>query len=117
MDALIMKGDKLIGSNVRVANSFFKRFKGLLGKKSLSVGEGVLLNPCRQVHTWFMKFPIDVIFINKQGRIIHLISGMQPGNVSPYIKRSYQVLELPDGVITTNKLTKKDELSILFIKN
>ena len=112
-----MKEEHVVASNVSVANSFFKRLKGLLGRKGLLLGEGMLLFPCKQVHTWFMKFTIDVIFIDKKGQIVELISCMQPGTISSYIKESYQVLELNSGDILKYKISTKDELSILFIKN
>lgn len=85
---------EVIAQNVVVAKDFIKRVKGLLGKKQMQSDEGILLIPCHQVHTFGMKFAIDVLFLSKEGEIIHIEEEMMPGNVSPYIRECHQILEL-----------------------
>jgi hypothetical protein len=56
----------------------FERMRGLLGRSAPAAGEGLLISPCNSVHTLFMRFPIDVIFLNKEGRVIRIIDTMLP---------------------------------------
>ena len=60
---------------IKIANNFFKRFLGLMGKKKLPGGEGLLIAPCKSIHMCFMRFSIDAIFIDKNFVIkkFHLI--------------------------------------------
>ncbi len=79
------------------ADGFFPRLAGLLGKKKLPPGEGIWLKPCRQVHTMFMSFPIDVIFLDEKGRVIGLVENMKPWKISRYFSESVGALELAAG--------------------
>ena len=99
MTASVYQEGRLIAGNIEVAGTFMTRLVGLLGKKKLEQGEGLLLRPCRQIHTWFMSFEIDVIFLNKNGQIMALIAGMKPGLASPKVKHCSQVLEMVAGSI------------------
>jgi len=108
-----MKKEDVIGWNIVVADSFWSRFRGLMGKKKLVYGEGLLLKPCRQIHTWFMSIPIDVLFLDKKGKIVELIPELKPGKKSPFIREGYQVLELPAGTIQKFSLQKGDTVEIV----
>ena len=57
-----------------VADTPFRRLRGLLGKSELPVGEGILLRPCASVHTMFMRFPIDVLFCDRELRVLAVAS-------------------------------------------
>lgn len=81
-------------------------------KKDLPPGEGLLLTRCRQIHTFFMLIAIDVVFIDKNGMIVELFSGMPPGKISPYVKKACQVLELPEGTILNYSLEREMILKI-----
>lgn len=96
-----------------VADSFWGRLRGLLGKKKLDCGEGMLLKPCRQIHTWFMSFPIDVLFLDEKGRIVDLLPTLAPWRISPFVKGCHQVLELPAGTIEKFSLKKGERVEIL----
>lgn len=79
---------------VQVADRFWTRFKGLLGRQHLSESEGLLIRPCHSVHTMGMKFVIGVVFLDAENRVLHLIEEMKPSRFSPLIRGSKQVLEL-----------------------
>jgi hypothetical protein len=81
------------------ANTFWKRLWGLLPYKSLPPGEGMLINPCKSVHTFFMGFPIDVIYLNREMQVVSLYEKVPKGKTLPYNKNAYSVLELPAGTI------------------
>ena len=80
-----------------LANTFFKRFKGLLGRKRICPGEGLLIYPCKMIHSFGMSLEIDVLFVSKQNRIVHIIERMLPNKISKHIKNASYVLELPSG--------------------
>lgn len=106
-----------IGNRIKVADNFYQRWRGLLGRKDLPEGEGLLLIPCRQIHTYLMSFPLDVLFLNKKREIVALLMEMAPGQKSPYVREGYQVLELPAGTIRLKKLKIGDCLEIVNVGN
>ena len=89
-----LRGEARLLSDVAHANSFFTRLRGLLGRKALKPEQGLLITPCHSVHTLGMKFAIGVVFLNREGAVIHQIAEMAPGKLSPVIKGAKQVLEL-----------------------
>ena len=113
MRVIVKKEGEIIGNQIKIAHNFFQRLIGLLGRKNLKKGEGLLLIPCRQIHTFLMSFSLDVLFLNKQGEIVALFQEIAPGRKSPLVKESYQVLELPAGTIKLKNLKKGDYLEII----
>ncbi|MGI6605563.1 MAG: DUF192 domain-containing protein [Peptococcia bacterium] len=110
----IYRQEELIGGQIWLAADFFRRLKGLLLRKELKEGEGLLLIPCRQVHTFLMSFAIDVLFLDAAGTIVEILPEMVPGKMSPLVKEACQVLELPAGTVKKKKLQKGEQL---FIQN
>lgn len=96
--------------SVKVADTFYLRFKGLLGKKTMPSGEGLLIRPCKQVHMFFMRFPIDVVFLDKHCLIVGLKENLRPWSISPYVKEATQVLELEVGAIQAYDLSIGQEI-------
>lgn len=88
---------KTLATRVEKAGRIWPRIKGLLGKNGLDPGEGLWLAPCRQVHTWFMRFPIDVVFLDKELKVVGLCRGLPPFRLSPYFIRARSALELSSG--------------------
>ena len=95
----ICNEDVVLAEQVEQAFSFFRRLKGLMGRSFLPVGKAMLLKPCPQIHTCFMRFAIDVLFLDKQGKVVHIIENMPPWRFSPIVARAAQTLELPGGVL------------------
>ncbi len=88
---LIQKGD--------MAEGDWARLRGLIGKSSLRPGEGLVLHYSIQIHTFGMRFPIDVLFLDRIGIAIRLIHRLPPGRVSPLVRASAYVVELPAGLL------------------
>ena len=88
------------------ASTFFKRLVGLMGKKELGENEAMLLRPCTSIHTCFMKFPIDVVFLDKMNRVVGTIGNLQPWKMSGNFKNAHQVLEMPVGSIKKTGIKK-----------
>ena len=93
---------KVLLERAGVADSFFLRLKGLLGKKELPPGEGLVIKPCNAVHSLGMKFPIDVAFVDKENRICHLIQEMHPLKVGKTIKGARYVIEGEAGLFAVS---------------
>ena len=104
---------ELIAGRIEVARGFFSRLRGLLGRKSLEEGEGLLLWPCSSVHCFGMQFPIDVIFLDSQFRVAAIHPDMQPGSVVSQRQARY-VLELKSGAAERQKIEIGEQLSVMF---
>lgn len=100
-----------LAEDASVADSFFTRIKGLLGKKGLGRGQGLLLKPCNSVHTFFMQFPIDVLFINKNNTVVACLAEMLPGRASRIYWHAQYVVELPGGTIAQTSTAAGDTLT------
>lgn len=85
----------VLAERAQLADSFLGRACGLLGRATLPPGEGLVIRPCRSVHTFGMAFPIDVIHLDGDGRVIKILAGLPPHRFGPLIWRSHAVLELP----------------------
>jgi uncharacterized membrane protein (UPF0127 family) len=98
-----------------LARSFFARGKGLMGRASLEHGFALMIYPETSIHTFFMRVPIDVLFVDRQGVVIHLVEAMpinRPfAGVAPW--KGLYVIEMPAGVIaeTGTQLGDKVEVS------
>ncbi|HVJ48572.1 DUF192 domain-containing protein [Desulfitobacterium sp.] len=86
-----------IATSVILANSFWLRLRGLLGRPPLKPYEGLWLIPCQQVHMLGMYYSLSVWFINPQGEVCQIIDQLDPGKISPRIQESSSIIELPAG--------------------
>ncbi len=92
------KKQKKVVDHILRANTFLSRLKGLMGTKSLSQGTGLLLEPCDNVHTWHMKYPIDVIYLDRNDLVLHIQDGMKPDQWGKRVPGARKVLEVNEGV-------------------
>lgn len=99
-------GEVLI-EHVEVADTFYKRFKGLMGRKSLNEHSAMKIEPCSSIHCFFMKIPIDVVFLSKDHQVLKLIPAMKPWTVSPVVRGARYVLEA-NGQALNGKLKEGD---------
>jgi len=116
MEIINENTNKLLISNVIMADTFITRLKGLMFKKKLEENTAMLIHPCNMIHTFFMKFPLDILFISKEYEVIYVIENMLPGNTSPFIKKAMGVLELPAGTIEKTNTKKGDFLNIISLR-
>jgi hypothetical protein len=79
-----------------LARTPLTRMRGLLGRRYFSTGEGLLLEPAGSIHTFFMRFPIDAVFLDRDRRVLKVAAGMLPGRTAA-ARHSRAVLELPAG--------------------
>ena len=94
-----------------VANTLLSRMTGLLGRGALKKGEALILRPCSQIHTFFMRFPIDALFVNKKNEVIAAVCNLKPWRITRiYFTASFTV-ELPAGTIAATSTQIGDQLS------
>lgn len=84
-----------LATEVEVAGTFGRRLRGLMGRAALAPGAGLLLTPCSGVHTWFMRFPIDIVYLGDGWRVLHTVEALAPFRLGPYVRGTRHVLELP----------------------
>lgn len=104
--------DGVIVENLKPAYSFGKRLKGLMFDKRLKSQSGVHIKPCPSIHTFFMKFPIDIIYIDKEMRIVGLEQSLDPGKFGKRFKNVHSVIELETGRILELGITVGQTLKI-----
>jgi hypothetical protein len=88
----------VLATRLEVADSGPKRNKGLLGRKGLAAGEGLWIVPCESVHTFFMQFAIDLVYLDRKNMVRKVRKGVQPWRLSACLT-AHSILELPAGII------------------
>lgn len=88
---------RVVAENVRYADTFGKRLKGLLGRRRMAPDEALVIVPCRSVHTFGMRFAIDVLFLDQNGRVVHLVHRLRPCRATPVVRAAHCVVELAAG--------------------
>lgn len=99
MKCINAKTGKIIADNLEMKDTFLGRLIGLLGTKSLKAGQGIVLKPCNSIHTCFMLFPIDVVFISKDFKVLKIVKKIKPWHFSPIVLKSIYTLEVAAGEI------------------
>jgi len=102
--------ERELGSGVEVAETPAARRKGLLGKKALAPGEGLWIRPCASVHTFFMRFPIDLVYLDRQLRVKKVKTAVPAWRISACLW-AYSVLELPAGTVQSTQTQPGDRLA------
>jgi uncharacterized membrane protein (UPF0127 family) len=87
---------EVVCSRCELAESPFRRMRGLLGRDGLEPGEGMLISPCPSVTTFFMRFAIDVVFLDRDRQIVKVIDSLRPWR-NAGARRAHAALELPAG--------------------
>lgn len=104
--------NSILANNCSYAITFFERFKGLQFKKVLPEGHGLMITPCNSIHMFFMRFPIDVVFIDSSNKVVYIIEGIRPWRVSKIISKAKSVLELPYGTVAVTDTHVGDQLEV-----
>jgi len=90
------KRKERIINDINMTENFMERFLGLMGKSDVGA-EALLIEPCKSIHMFFMKMPIDAVFLDKNGRILALEKNLKPWSVSGIYKNGRSVMEMPSG--------------------
>jgi uncharacterized membrane protein (UPF0127 family) len=100
-----------LGEAVETADSSQTRNKGLLGRHGLEPGTGLWIVPCEAIHMFFMKFAIDVVYIDKKKTVRKTVKALRPWRISMCLA-AHSVIELPVGAIDSSGTVVGDRLEI-----
>jgi len=100
----------VLAERAEVADTPSSRAKGLLGRTGLDQGEALILDPCSSIHTFFMKFSIDVLFLDKQNKVVKIAKNLKPGRLFGTILKGKLCIELPVGIIDKTGTGKGDQI-------
>lgn len=101
----------VVAENLRIADSFFSRLKGLLGTDGLPPGEALLIRPCNNIHMFGMKYAIDVLFVSAGDQVLKTVAGLAPGKFTSCSGAVY-VVEMPCGTLQDSRTESGDQLQI-----
>ncbi len=102
-----------LATRARVAKTFLTRLRGLIGRKSLPRGEGLVISPCRGVHMWFMRFPIDVVYVGEGDVVVDVDEHLAPWRIGRPRARARYVIELPAGTVQATGTRPGDQVRLL----
>ena len=103
----------ILATNAQLADTFISRSVGLLKHKHLASGEGLVITRCQQIHMFFMRFAIDVAFVDRSGKVVGLVNTIKPGQMSAMYWRANRAIELPSGTIAQTKTALGDEIQFI----
>jgi len=101
----------LLADRAARADTFFSRFKGLMGVADLPMGQGLQIEPCSSIHSFFMKIPIDAVFLDRELAVVDIIHAMPPWRMSRVYFGARSVLELPAGTASASGTVAGDKLA------
>lgn len=99
----------VVATTVELADTRAARNKGLLGRDRLDPNTALVLIPCFSVHTAFMRFAIDVIFVDRRGTVVRLVKNLVPWRIAASF-RAHAVIELSAGALDTRDVRPGDRL-------
>jgi uncharacterized protein len=103
-----------LASDVAVADTHWSRLVGLIRRRENDFrnGSGLWIRPCRGVHTLGMQFPIDVVYLDREGNVVHLERSLRPWRFAPVRLEAASVLELPAGTLASTGTEIGDRIEV-----
>jgi uncharacterized membrane protein (UPF0127 family) len=95
----------VVAEHVEVANTIWSRFIGLMFRRELPPGHGLVIRPCNSIHMFFMRFALDVVFIDGDGRVVRVLDSIRPWRASSLVRGAKAAIELPAGTAGRAALT------------
>ncbi len=111
MEVFNLTTGKMLAGDARLAAGFFSRLRGLLGTKYLAAGEGLVIRPCNSIHTFWMNYPIDVVFAGDDGMVMRTAAYLGPRRMM-MCQGSRFVVELPPGTLARTGTMAGDYLRL-----
>jgi uncharacterized protein len=108
-----LKNNSILATQTMVARTFFSRARGLLGVRALADGQGLMITRCNSIHMFFMKFPIDAVFLDRSARVVGVVKHIKPNRLSPVFWKADKVIELPAGTIDRTQTSMGDPIQII----
>ena len=104
--ALVLANERtgeVVATHVEPAFESAARRRGLLGRDGLEHGHALVIAPCNAVHTWFMRFAIDIAFAARDGRVVKLRRGVRPWRMA-FAVRAFATIEFPTGALDRTRI-------------
>jgi uncharacterized membrane protein (UPF0127 family) len=90
---------EVVAEHLEVADGFLRRGLGLMFRSELPAGHGLAISPCNSIHMFFMRFPLDVAFLDREGRVVRTYHGIRPWRASRIVRGAKSAVELPAGTL------------------
>lgn len=101
----------VVAERVSVASSVWQRGRGLMLRSSLEPGSGLLIDPCSSIHSMWMRFPIDVLYVSSADVVVRVAEAMPPWRIGPLFTGAAYVVELPAGSAAASRTEAGDQLT------
>jgi uncharacterized membrane protein (UPF0127 family) len=109
LQAVNLTRQTVLADRLEVADHGANRRKGLLGRDGLLAGQGLWIKPCEAVHTFCMRFAIDLVYLDRKNRIRKVRSGVRPWRISSCLT-AHSVIELPSGTVQATQSKPGDQV-------
>lgn len=103
----------IISQNLKIADNYFSRLKGLMFTKELPDQDALQIIPCGQIHTFFMKYSLDVLYLDTDKNILSVDEELKPGKVGRHVKKAASVVELPAGKIKEKNIKAGEKIEFI----
>lgn len=100
----------VLAEQAQEATRAFERLKGLLGRQALPASQALFIRPCNSIHSFFMRFVFDAVFVDREGKVLHVIHQMKPWRISKIVVSAQGVIELPSGTLASTNTCCGDQL-------
>jgi uncharacterized membrane protein (UPF0127 family) len=101
----------VLAERVERATRAWERMRGLLGRRELAHGDALAIEPCNSIHTFFMRFSIDVAFLDRNDMVIRALSEVRPFRATWIYLSAVQVVELPAGTLARTETRAGDQIA------
>ncbi len=101
-----------VAAAVATADTPWRRFMGLMGRRELPDGSGLYLRPCSSIHMFFMRIAIDAVFLDKDGVVVRIYPSLRPWRVTRVVRKAKSCIELPAGAAAAAGVRVGDRLAL-----
>ncbi len=102
----------MVAQEIEMATSLWPRFVGLMGRRELPAGHALYIKPCSSIHMFFMRFAIDAVFLDRDGRVLRIHHTIKPWRITSVVRKAKSCLELPAGTCGVHGLRVGEILRI-----
>lgn len=103
----------IVAAEAEMADGFVSRFVGLMGRRGWTSSDGMVIEPCSSIHCFFMRMPIDVVFVDRDWRVLLTVEALKPWRIGPMVRKTRRVVELPAGALKRSGSGPGDRLVLV----
>ena len=113
----LVKNGEVLSDYIEDASNFYRRFMGLMYRKSIPEKSGLLLTPCNEIHTFGMRFDIDTVTLSRENEVLFIDVAVKPNKVRKRVEGGYRVLELNSNMAERFSIAVGDTLEFIPAEN